>query len=154
MKKIIEHTLKWDELSDGFGLPIDKVKEMLDDGRILGRIGEYIDAEKDGGIRVNENSKFDVLKSNNTKREIRSAKNKVSFASSKEVGYGRTVTEEGFKEKLDSVDDFGIVDSREFTSDGKLSIYLLTKDDVLNLGLGKNKSMSADKFWKKIEEWN
>ena len=153
MKRETEHTIDFETVAKGLGLSVEETKEFWNDGRILGRLGEFIDTSKDGGKRMNENSAYDVEKTNGKRREIRSARKQVSFASSKEVGYGRKVTEQGFEEKLESVDDFGIIDSREFETQGKLIIYSLTKEDVKKLGLRKNKSMSANKFWKKIDSW-
>jgi hypothetical protein len=154
MKKETEHIIDFEMTAKGLGLSVEQTKRFFNDGRQLGRLGEFIDVAKDGGKRMDENSAYDIEKPDGKKREIRSGKNNVSFASSKEVGYGRTVTEDGFKQKLESVDDFGIIDSRDFETEGKLVIYSLTKEDVNNLGLGKNKSMSANKFWKKIDSWN
>jgi len=153
MKKITEHKIDFLAASKAFGLPLESMIEFINDGRIIGRLGEFIDANNDGGERVNENSSYDIRKQGNYKREIRSAKKTVSFASSKEVGYGRKVTEQGFKEKLDSVDDFGIIDSRKLETEGKLVIYSLTKEDINKLELGKTKSMSANKFWEKVDSW-
>lgn len=135
-----------------------KHPDFLSDGRHVGRIGEEWVAEFVNGIRQPENSPFDVLTKKseyyekNIRIEVRSAIKKVSFASSKEVGYGRTVTEEGFINKLENLDVFIIIDSRKINQ-GYIEFVELTKDNVLNFNLGKNKNMSANKFWKKIDTW-
>jgi hypothetical protein len=135
-----------------------KHPDFLSDGRHVGRIGEEWVAELVNGVRQSENSPFDVLTNKsdyyekNIRLEVRSAIKKVSFASSKEVGYGRTVTEEGFVKKLESLDVFIIIDSREIWK-GFVNLIELTKKDILEFNLGKNKSMNANKFWKKIDTW-
>jgi hypothetical protein len=135
-----------------------KHPDFLSDGRHVGRIGEEWVAELIDGIRQPENSSFDVLANKskyyekNIRLEVRSAIKNVSFASSKEVGSGRTVTEEGFVKKLESLDVFIIIDSRRIL-EGFVTIIELTKDDILGFNLGKNKSMKASKFWKKIDTW-
>ncbi len=147
MNKIYDINVDWDKVSEGLGLPKDIVIEWFKDGRRLGSIGEYYHAQMEGGNRQKENSKFDVLEKSKTKSEVRAITDKVSFASSKEVGYGRKVTEEGFKEKLNSVDRFILVDSRKI-EDGEISMIEITKEDIGNLELGKNKSISSKKFFK------
>lgn len=151
MEKYLEHKLNWQKISEGLGISIELTKEFVNDGRIIGRLGEFIDTYKTQSARQNENSSFDNLTHDNKKREIRSCREKVSFAASKEVGYGRKVTEDGFIQKLNNVDEFGVIDSRKI-NDGKLIFYRLTKDDVLSLPLGKNKSISSIKFWDIIEK--
>jgi hypothetical protein len=42
MKKINQSKIDWDIVSNGFGLPKDKIIQMFDDGRILGRLGEFL----------------------------------------------------------------------------------------------------------------
>jgi hypothetical protein len=147
MNKIYDINVDWDKVSEGLGLPKNIVIEWFKDGRRLGSIGEYYHAQMEGGNRQKENSKFDVLEKSKTKSEVRAITDKVSFASSKEVGYGRKVTEEGFKEKLNSVDRFILVDSRKI-EDGEISMIEITKEDIGNLELGKNKSISSKKFFK------
>ena len=147
MNKIYDINVDWDKVSEGLGLPKNIVIEWFKDGRRLGSIGEYYHAQMEGGNRQKENSKFDVLEKSKTKSEVRAITDKVSFASSKEVGYGRKVTEEGFKEKLNSLDRFILVDSRKI-EDGEISMIEITKEDIGNLELGKNKSISSKKFFK------
>jgi hypothetical protein len=146
MKKIYDVNIDWGKVSEGLGLPKDVVIEWFKDGRRLGSIGEYYHEKIEGGKRQKENSKFDVLETENVKSEVRAITDKVSFASSKEVGYGRQVTEEGFNEKLNSIDRYILVDPRNII-DGQLSMIEITKEDVYNLKLGKNKSISSKKFF-------
>lgn len=150
MEKIGEHRIDWKKVGNGLGLPANKVIDMFNDGRILGRLGEFLHENLENGERQNENSKFDIKEKNNIRSEIRSITNKVSFASSKEVGYGRKVTENGFIEKLNSLDRFILIDKRNIT-EGKLDFIEIIKTDLDTLGLGKNKSISAKKFYKKYD---
>jgi hypothetical protein len=147
MRKIGTHKIDYEKLSDGFNLPIEQVKNFLNDGRVMGRLGEFIHSLSSGGGRQNENSSFDILEKNNQKTEIRSITKNVSFASSKEVGYGRKVTENGFIEKLNSIDRYVLLDLRNLKN-GTYDTIEVTKKDINMLGLGKNKQMSAKKFYK------
>ena len=147
MRKIGTHKIDYEKLSDGFNLPIEQVKNFLNDGRVMGRLGEFIHSLSSGGGRQNENSSFDILEKNNQKTEIRSITKNVSFASSKEVGYGRKVTENGFIEKLNSIDRYVLLDLRNLKN-GAYNTIEVTKEDINMLGLGKNKQMSAKKFYK------
>jgi hypothetical protein len=147
MKKINEHKIDWELVAKGFGLSVEDTIEMFNDGRMLGRVGEYLHKKSENGIRQNENSSFDVKESNGVRSEIRSITENVSFASSKEVGSGRTVTEDGFNEKLNSLDRYILIDKRKIKQ-GLLSFIEVTKKDVINLELGKKKSISANKFFK------
>jgi hypothetical protein len=147
MKKIGTHKLDYENLSEGFKLPVNKVIDFLNDGRVMGRLGEFIHSLSSGGGRQNENSSFDILEKNNQKTEIRSITKNVSFASSKEVGYGRKVTENGFIEKLNSIDRYVLLDLRNLKN-GTYDTIEITKEDINMLGLGKNKQMSAKKFYK------
>jgi hypothetical protein len=101
-------------------------------------------------MRQNENSYFDVKEENNTRSEIRTITDKVSFASSKEVGFGRKVTEDGFKIKLNSLDRYILIDKR-LINNGKIDTIEVTKDEVFELPLGKNKSISAKKFFEQYD---
>ena len=128
------------------------------DGRHVGKISEPWVSEFVGGKTQPENCSYDVntdeskFYNSGERLEVRSVINQVSFAPSNQVGKGRKVTEEGFQKKLDSLDYFVIVDSREWKK-GYVDFYEFSKQDVSSLGLGKNKSMSANKFWKKIDSW-
>jgi hypothetical protein len=150
MVKINTYNIDWEQISKGFGLSIEKTIEFVNDGRILGRLGEFLHEKSENGQRQNENSSFDVKDKNNVKSEIRTITDKVSFASAKEVGYGRKVTENGFNEKLNSIDRFVLIDKRQLV-DGKIYTIEVTKKDIDNLELGKNKSISAKKFYEKYD---
>jgi hypothetical protein len=126
----------------------------LSDGRHLGSVGEDWWESLSGGTRQPENSSYDVLEKDSERSEIRSAVNNVSFAASKETGYGRKVTEEGFNAKLDSLDRFLIMDTRKVKENNTVDFWELNKEDVLSLGLGKNKKMKANKFWKIVDGQN
>ena len=130
---------------------------LMNDGRHVGKVGEtWVSWSIDGKTQP-ENFPFDVLTNESEfyqkgqRLEVRSAITNVSFASSNEVGSSRTVTEEGFITKLDSLDYFVILDSRQLVN-GYVDMYELTKEDVLKLGLGKRKQMACNKFWKKVED--
>jgi hypothetical protein len=138
MKKLYDVLIDWDKVSEGLCLPKEIIINWFKDGRRLGSIGEYYHSINDGGIREKENSKFDVLEENNIKTEVRAITKKVSFASSKEIGFGRKVTENGFKEKLNSLDRYVVVDSRDIEM-GKIVMIEVTKDDLNSLKLTKNK---------------
>jgi hypothetical protein len=147
MRKINTHRLNYEKLSKGFNLPVEQVIDFLNDGRIMGRLGEFVHSISSGGGRQNENSSFDILEENNQKTEIRSITKNVSFASSKEVGYGRKVTENGFIEKLNSIDRYVLLDLRNLKN-GTYDTIEITKEDIKKLDLGKNKQISAKKFFK------
>lgn len=123
----------------------------LSDGRHLGSVGEDWWTNLSGGVRQPEKSPFDVLETNGTKSEIRSVVSHVSFAASKETGYGRRVTDEGFYTKLQSLDRFLVMDTRKIKENNTIDFYELDTSEVLSLGLGKNKKMSSTKFWKIVE---
>jgi hypothetical protein len=150
MKKIKTYNINWELVSSGLGLSLNKTIEMFDDGRILGRLGEFLHESSENGLRENENSKFDVKENDGVRSEIRTITDKVSFASSKEVGFGRKVTDEGFQEKLNSIDRFILIDKRLLTS-GIIDTIEIKKDEIVNLSLGKNKSISAKKFYNKYD---
>jgi hypothetical protein len=150
MEKINTYEIDWTIIAQGFGLPVDKTIEMFNDGRILGRLGEFLHQNSNDGMRENENSPFDIKEKNNTNSEVRTITSQVSFAPSKEVGYGRKVTEQGFLEKLTSVDQFILIDKR-LIEEGILKMIKLTKEDVRKLPLGKNKSISSKKFYKEYD---
>jgi len=150
MRKLDDFNIDWVKLSGAFNLSIEDVKSFLDDGRIIGRLGEFLHKSKNDGVRQKENSSFDVTETNNIRTEVRSIRDSVSFASSKEIGYGRKVTEEGFNEKLNSIDRFVLFDGRKL-DEGILTSIEVSKEDIFNLKLGKNKSISAKKFFDKYD---
>jgi hypothetical protein len=150
MKKINTYNLDWEMIAKGFGLLKDKTIEMFNEGRMLGRIGEFLHQNSNNGVREKENSSFDIKEKDNIKSEVRTITDIVSFASSKEVGFGRKVTEEGLKEKLNSVDRFILIDKR-LLEYGVIDTIELIVEDVENLPLRKNKSISAKKFFEKYD---
>jgi hypothetical protein len=150
MNKINTYNINWKMVSNGLGLCLDKTIEMFDDGRILGRLGEFLHESSEKGVRENENSKFDVKENDGVRSEIRTITDKVSFASSKEIGYGRKVTDEGFQEKLNSIDRFILIDKRLLLR-GTIDTIEIKKEEINGLSLGKNKSISAKKFYEKYD---
>jgi hypothetical protein len=150
MEKKNTYTINWELVGQGLGLSKKRAIEMFDDGRILGRLGEFLHEKSENGERQNENSAYDVKESNNVRSEIRTITDKVSFASSKEVGYGRKVTENGFQEKLNAIDRFILIDKR-LLLEGSVDTIEVTKEDLKTLPLGKNKSVSAKKFFEKYD---
>ena len=116
---------------------------FLNDGRIIGRLAEFwVD-----GIRQNENSSFDVKNTQEERIEVRTITKKVSFASSKEVGFGRKVTDEGYNKNLNSLDKFVLVDIRNLKK-GNVDMIEVDKKQLLTLPIVKNKDISAKKFYK------
>jgi hypothetical protein len=144
MKKVNSKNIDLSKLSEALCLKNrEEAFNFLNDGRITGRLGEFwVEGE-----RQNENSPFDVTDTIGERIEVRSITKKVCFASSKEVGYGRSITETGFSEKLNSLDKYILLDIRDLTN-GKIDLIELTKDELESLSIGKNKSMSAEKFYK------
>jgi hypothetical protein len=121
----------------------EQAYNFANDGRVVGRLAEFwVD-----GIRQNENSSFDVKNSQGERIEVRAITKKVSFASSKEVGFGRKVTDEGYAEKLNSLDKFVLADIRNL-KDGKVDMIEVNKEQLSTLPIGKNKDISAKKFYK------
>lgn len=147
MKKINTHKINWELVAEGLCLSQENTIKFFDDGRIISRLGEFKHAESEEGVRQNENSIFDVMESNDLKTEVRAITKIINFASSKEIGSGRSVTEEGFKKKLNGIDRYVLVDSREIRN-GHIETIEITKQDIENFNLGKNKSLSAKKFYK------
>jgi hypothetical protein len=146
----MKHKIKLEKIAEGLNISSDRVNRFLNDGRIIGRLSEFIREEIRGSTRASsESSPYDITDDTNGREEVRSiSKNGISFASSKEVGYGREVTEEGFKEKLDKLDIYVAVDFRDIEN---LIFHEITKDEIMllekNGKLGKNKRMSAEKIY-------
>lgn len=143
-----KHKVNYKQLAKALGLSEELAKDFLNDGRIIGRLGEFILQEHGFGDRSeNENTPYDNVTDDGKKIEVRSITEKVSFASSKEIGFGRTVTEEGFKNKLDSIDYYLCID---FQTNGMLEFIPISKSDISEMQttgiLGKNKSVSRKKF--------
>lgn len=154
MVQKLQHNLDLEKVAKGLGLSIEDTKSFFNDGRVIGRLGEFIYADKMGGDRThNEGSAYDVNGSNGEKLEVRSITAAISFASSKEVGYGRHVTEEGYKQKLNSVDSFIGIDFRDLSS---LKFIEITKSDLTDMSdkglIRKNKSVNSAKFFEYLEE--
>lgn len=145
----MEHKLNLNKVSEGLGLSLEETKSFLNDGRIIGRLAEFIYAKKTNSKRAkSEGSSYDVDKNDGKKVEIRSITKTISFASSKEVGYGRTVTESGFQDKLNSLDYFVGIDFRDmenlkFIDITKKMIEEMNKEGIIR----KNKSVSCNKFY-------
>jgi hypothetical protein len=151
MKIVNEHKIDLEKIAEGFNMSIDSLKDFLDDGRVLGRLGEFIEKERLEIDRQPENSIFD-LEHEGKKIEVRCITKQVSFAQSKEVGYGRKVTEEGFRNKLNNLDCYILLDKRNLS---ELKFIELTKNDIYRLinnnQLNKNKSISSKKFYEIFE---
>ena len=83
------------------------------------------------------------------KKEVRSITKQISFASSKEVGFGREVTEKGFQEKLDALDIYVGIDFRNM---GEIEFIDISKEmvsEMTNNGMmRKDKSVNANKLYK------
>jgi hypothetical protein len=143
MKKIKTARIDLELLTSALGVKdSNDAYNFINDGRITGRLGEFwVEGE-----RQNENAPFDVENTLNERIEVRSITKKVSFASSKEVGYGRNVTEEGFVNKLNSLDKYLLLDLRDL-KDGMIHMIEVTKKDLESLPIGKNKEISAKKFY-------
>jgi hypothetical protein len=143
MKQIGSRKLDFKAIAKGFGFKNEyEARKFCDDGRIMGRVGEFWHE----GERQNENSPFDVKDKDGKRVEVRSITTQVSFASSKEVGYGRSVTNEGFEQKLNSLDSYLLLDLRCLHS-GSVDLIEVSKDDLNHLPIGVNKSIAAKKFY-------
>lgn len=144
MKKINTKNIDLKLLAEALCLEdFEHAYDFLNDGRIVGRLGEFWVE----GKRQNENAPFDVKNKVGERVEVRSITKKVNFASSKEVGYGRSVTEEGFMQKLNSLDKYLLLDIRDLKS-GEIHLIEMMKEELNSLPIGKNKSISSEKFYK------
>jgi hypothetical protein len=156
MEQKLKHQLDLEKVAEGLGLSVEETMKFFNDGRIVGRLGEFIYANKMGGSRAkSEGSSYDVDGENGERIEVRSITHGISFASSKEVGYGRSVTEEGYAEKLDSLDSYIGIDFRNLS---ELSFIEITKEDLVDMNenglLRKNKSVASSKFYEYLESKN
>ena len=156
MEQKLKHQLDLEKVAEGLGLSVEETIKFFNDGRIVGRLGEFIYANKMGGNRAkSEGSSYDVDGVNGERIEVRSITEGISFASSKEVGFGRSVTEEGYAEKLDSLDSYIGIDFRNLS---ELSFIEITKDDLADMNekgiLRKNKSVGSNKFYEYLESKN
>jgi hypothetical protein len=156
MEQKLKHQLDLEKVAEGLGLSVEETMKFFNDGRIVGRLGEFIYANKMGGSRAkSEGSSYDVDGENGERIEVRSITHGISFASSKEVGYGRSVTEEGYAEKLDSLDSYIGIDFRNLS---ELSFIEITKEDLVDMNenglLRKNKSVTSNKFYEYLQSKN
>ena len=156
MEQKLKHQLDLEKVAEGLGLSVEETMKFFNDGRIVGRLGEFIYANKMGGSRAkSEGSSYDVDGENGERIEVRSITHAISFASSKEVGFGRSVTEEGYAEKLDSLDSYIGIDFRNLS---ELSFIEITKEDLVDMNenglLRKNKSVTSNKFYEYLESKN
>ena len=154
MKQIFKHDIDYNRVAKGLGISKDLTVKFFNDGRIMGRLGEFILEDKDVGKRSdNEGTSYDNVTDDNKHLEVRSITNRLSFAPSKETGYGRTVTEEGFNEKLNAVDSFVAIDFKDNPSE--LDFYKIQSEDVKRWCdegfIGKGKAVSRNKILSKIE---
>ena len=155
MKKILKHKIDYKKVAEGLGISEDRAKRFIDDGRVVGRLGEFILEDKNMGERSdNEGTSWDNLTEDNSYLEVRSITTKLSFAPSKEVGYGRTVTEEGFNKKLDDVDSFIAIDFKDDPT--QLDFYKIPSEDVKRWSdegfIGKGKAVARKKILTKLNE--
>ena len=155
MKQIFKHDIDYSRVAKGLGISKDLTVKFFNDGRIMGRLGECILEDKDVGKRSdNEGTSYDNVTDDNKHLEVRSITNRLSFAPSKETGYGRTVTEEGFSEKLNVVDSFIAIDFKDNPSD--LDFYKIPSVDVKRWSdegfIGKGIAVSRNKILSKINE--
>lgn len=149
----MHHKLDLKKVADGLGLSLEDTISFLNDGRSMGRLGEFIYAKKTNSKRAkSESSSYDIDKIDGNKVEIRSITKTISFASSKEVGYGRTVTESGFQDKLNSLDYFVGIDFRDMENIKFINISKEMIQKMVDNGImRKNKSVSCNKFYDFIE---
>lgn len=156
MKTKLSHKLDLAKVAEGLGLSVEETIKFFNDGRIVGRLGEFVYANKMGGSRTkSEGSSYDVDGENGERIEVRSITNSISFASSKEVGFGRSVTEAGYAEKLDSLDSYIGIDFRNISN---LNFIEITKEDLADMDsvgiLRKNKSVASQKLYEYMESKN
>ncbi len=137
-------------------LPYNICMEFFNDGRVFGRLLEFIISNEYKIKRsCNEGSFYDNETFDGKKIEVRSLTNQVSFAPSKEIGSGRKVTKEGVYEKLNLVDEFWIGDLETLFTNTPI-IYTLTREDVFDIFnsniIRKNFSVGRSKFLKWIQK--
>jgi len=150
----MKHKIDWKKVSEGLGISEENTKECFNDGRFMGRYGEFVLAEKTNSNRAeSEGASYDIDSSDGLKKEVRSITKQISFASSKEVGYGRKVTEKGFQEKLNSLDTYVGIDFRNMDEIEFIDITKEMVSEMISKGImRKNKSVSANKFFKFIND--
>lgn len=150
------HKIDIPAIATAMMLTNDEATAFLNDGRIVGRYAEFVIQNKGIGNRAkSEGSAYDNDMAGGLRLEVRSMGGKVSFSSSKEVGYGRKVTEQGWADKLDAVDVWCLVDYSNFD---EWQFIFLTTAEVKQMAtagvLGKNRSISRKKFIKYMETAN
>jgi len=155
VKKILKHKIDYKTVAKGLGISEELVIKFFNDGRIIGRLGEFILEDKEVGRRSdNEGTSYDNITEDDKYLEVRSITKRLSFAPSKETGYGRTVTEEGFSQKLNAVDSFIVIDFKDNPSE--LDFYKIASEDVRRWSdegfIGKGKAVSRNKILSKINE--
>jgi|TARA_R100000030_G_C3178972_1_gene105352 hypothetical protein len=150
----MKHKIDWKKVSEGLGISEENTKECFNDGRFMGRYGEFVLAEKTNSNRAeSEGASYDIDSSDGLKKEVRSITKQISFASSKEVGYGRKVTEKGFQEKLNSLDTYVGIDFRNMDEIEFIDITKEMVSEMISKGImRKNKSVSANKFFEFIND--
>lgn len=128
----MKHKIDIKKISEGFGISEDDTKAFLNDGRIIGRLGEFIRAsDRKSNRSSSENTSYDIIDTINGKEEVRAiTPDGMSFAASNEVGSGRSVTENGFRKKMDSLDIFVGVDYRNIN---ELIFHEITKEQVYEM---------------------
>ena len=146
----MKHKIDWKKVSEGLGISEENTKECFNDGRFMGRYGEFVLAEKTNSNRAkSEGASYDIDSYDGLKKEVRSITKQISFASSKEVGFGREVTEKGFQEKLDALDIYVGIDFRNM---GEIEFIDISKEmvsEMTNNGMmRKDKSVNANKLYK------
>ena len=146
--KNFKFTFDVTSISAAMGLTTEETRKFFADGRIVGRYAEFIIQNKGIGNRSkSEGTAYDNDMPNGLRLEVRSITKQVSFASSKEVGYGRQVTQNGWVEKLNAVDVWCLVDFHNFD---EWHFIFLTTDEVKEMAdrniLGKNRNVSREKF--------
>lgn len=144
------------KIAQGMRLTKNEAKSFFNDGRIVGRYAEFVVQNKGLGKRAkSEGSAYDNDMKDGQRLEVRSITKHVSFASSKEVGYGRKVTQNGWIEKLNAVDVWCLVD---FENLEEWQFIFLTTAEVKEMAernvMGKNRNVSRKKFLAYLTENN
>lgn len=144
------------QIANGMSLSVDEARAFLDDGRIVGRYAEFVVQNKQIGNRAkSEGSSYDNDAPDGKRIEVRSMDTRVSFSSSKEVGYGRKQTAQGWADKLNAVDIWCLVDYSNFE---EWSFIFLTTDEVKHMAdigvMKKNHSISRRKLLKYLTKNN
>lgn len=141
------HKIDVKQYAESWGYTYEEALNLCIDGRVSGISVEPIVATKVKGKKAeNNNLPYDVVW-NDKKLEVRRVTKNVSFAASKQNGYGRRNTAEGFAQKQESLDCYVIVDFN--VEDTSFYFYVITKNDVQTLvGQKKTKQATRRKFFK------